>query len=203
MRNVGRISGWNDDRGFGFVTPNGGGDRAFVHVKAFGQGRRRPLEGDLVSYAPVRDAKGRLNAADVRFARAGATRGKAAPARDWSSARTVLALAFLVLLGGAWRFGRVDSLVALAFVLMSAATFVAYAIDKSAARSQRWRTPESTLHLLALLCGWPGALLAQVVLRHKSRKAGFQVVFWVTVLINCLALAWLLGGDSAARLRGL
>lgn len=37
---------------------------------------------------------------------------------------------------------------------------------------------------MALLGGWPGALLAQQVLRHKSAKAEFRQVFWVTVLLN-------------------
>jgi uncharacterized membrane protein YsdA (DUF1294 family) len=75
-------------------------------------------------------------------------------------------------------------------LLMSALAFIAYALDKSAAKNNRWRTPERTLHWLALLGGWPGALLAQRVLRHKSKKTAFLLVFWLTVLINCAALAW-------------
>jgi uncharacterized membrane protein YsdA (DUF1294 family) len=70
-------------------------------------------------------------------------------------------------------------------------TFLVYAWDKSAARRGAWRVPESTLHVLALLGGWPGALLAQRVLRHKTRKQPFGAIFWVTVLANCLALAGL------------
>ena len=81
---------------------------------------------------------------------------------------------------------------------LSLLTFGVYAADKAAARSGRWRTPEKTLHLLALLGGWPGALLAQNRLRHKSRKASFQIVFRATVALNCAALGWLLTGGSAA-----
>lgn len=62
MRLAGRISDWNDEKGYGFVVPNGGGDRAFVHVSAFQRGSRRPENGDPVSYLPVRDARGRLQA---------------------------------------------------------------------------------------------------------------------------------------------
>src|SRR3546814_7859726 len=58
MRLAGRISDWNDDKGYGFVTPNGGGDRAFVHIKAFQSGSRRPVDGDLISYAVTRDGRG-------------------------------------------------------------------------------------------------------------------------------------------------
>src|SRR3546814_3234261 len=66
MRLAGRISDWNDDKGYGFVTPNGGGDRAFVHIKAFQSGSRRPVDGDLISYAVTRDGRGRSHAAEVR-----------------------------------------------------------------------------------------------------------------------------------------
>src|SRR3546814_13332828 len=68
MRLAGRISDWNDDKGYGFVTPNGGVDRAFVHIKAFQSGSRLPVDGDLISYAVTRDGRGRSNAAAVRFA---------------------------------------------------------------------------------------------------------------------------------------
>lgn len=72
---------------------------------------------------------------------------------------------------------------------MSVLTWAVYAKDKAAARSGRWRTPESTLHLLAVLGGWPGALLAQQVLRHKTVKASFRGVFWFTVVANLSLLA--------------
>ncbi|NHQ87825.1 DUF1294 domain-containing protein [Iodobacter sp. HSC-16F04] len=78
------------------------------------------------------------------------------------------------------------------YLAVSIVAFIAYALDKSAARNDRWRTEERTLHLLALLGGWPGALLAQRVLRHKSKKTAFLRVFWATVLVNCAALVWVL-----------
>jgi len=80
---------------------------------------------------------------------------------------------------------------ALAYGLMSLVTYAAYALDKSAARRRRQRVPERTLHLLALLGGWPGALLAQRQLRHKTNKAGFLRLYWLTVLLNGVALAGL------------
>ena len=72
----------------------------------------------------------------------------------------------------------------------SAAAVIVYAADKSAARRDDWRTPERTLHLLALVGGWPGALVAQTVFRHKTRKVSFRIMFWATVALNCAALAW-------------
>jgi len=70
----------------------------------------------------------------------------------------------------------------------SVVAFVVYGVDKTAARQGARRIPENTLHLLALLGGWPGGLLAQKVFRHKTRKLSFQIVFWITVVLNCAAL---------------
>jgi uncharacterized membrane protein YsdA (DUF1294 family) len=75
---------------------------------------------------------------------------------------------------------------------MSLVTYAVYAADKSAARKRRHRVPERTLHLLALLGGWPGALLAQRVLRHKTSKPHFLLVFRLTALLHGILLAELL-----------
>jgi uncharacterized membrane protein YsdA (DUF1294 family) len=70
------------------------------------------------------------------------------------------------------------------YACASVVCFAAYALDKSAARAGRRRTPERTLLLLGLACGWPGAVLAQRWLRHKSAKRSFQLKFWLTVVTN-------------------
>ena len=74
-------------------------------------------------------------------------------------------------------------------VVLSFITFLVYAIDKRAARQRRWRIPEKLLHLLGVAGGWPGALAAQQVLRHKCSKRPFLLVFWLTVVLN-LGLGW-------------
>lgn len=77
--------------------------------------------------------------------------------------------------------------------LMAALSLVSaalYALDKRAAVRGDHRIAESTLQLAALAGGWPGALLAQSVLRHKTVKRSFQQVFWCAVVLNCAALAW-------------
>jgi len=76
------------------------------------------------------------------------------------------------------------------YAAASLVAFGAYALDKSAARRAARRTPESVLLLLGLAGGWPGALVAQRLLHHKTRKTRFQVVFWSTVVLNCGALWW-------------
>jgi uncharacterized membrane protein YsdA (DUF1294 family) len=80
---------------------------------------------------------------------------------------------------------RANVLVVLAlYAAMSLATFVAFAWDKSCARRGRRRVPENTLHLLELLCGWPGALAGQRWLRHKSAKLSYRIVLWAIVAVH-------------------
>jgi uncharacterized membrane protein YsdA (DUF1294 family) len=78
------------------------------------------------------------------------------------------------------------------YATASVATFIVYAIDKRAARLGRHRTPERTLLLLGLAGGWPGAVLAQRLVRHKSSKTAFLARHWLTAALNLAALALLL-----------
>lgn len=89
------------------------------------------------------------------------------------------------------------------YTIINLTTHLAYAIDKRAARKARWRVPEAQLHLLALLGGWPGAILAQQTLRHKTVKRSFRFAFWITVILNCAALVWLLSPHGSSRLNAL
>jgi uncharacterized membrane protein YsdA (DUF1294 family) len=73
----------------------------------------------------------------------------------------------------------------------SVACFIAYALDKSAAIDGRRRISERTLLLLGLACGWPGGLLAQRWLRHKTAKRSFQIAFWCSAAVNVAAVCWL------------
>lgn len=75
-------------------------------------------------------------------------------------------------------------MVLFAHVGLGVLTFAVYAFDKAEAKAGRWRIPEKTLHLLALAGGWPGALLAQQWLRHKTSKPRFIAIFWLTVAFH-------------------
>lgn len=66
----------------------------------------------------------------------------------------------------------------------SCASFIAYWLDKRRAVGGGRRMPERTLHLLAFLGGWPGALLAQRQFRHKTKKVSFRIMFWVVVVLH-------------------
>jgi uncharacterized membrane protein YsdA (DUF1294 family) len=78
------------------------------------------------------------------------------------------------------------------YLFFSIIAFVHYARDKAAARKGQRRVPEQRLLVLGIVGGWPGALLAQQTLRHKTSKRSFQLQFWVSVIINLLALGWLI-----------
>lgn len=82
---------------------------------------------------------------------------------------------------------QVPLAVGLGYLALSAITLGVYAADKAAARANQWRIPERTLHVLSLAGGWPGALVGQEWLRHKSIKPAFRVVFWLTAAINVAA----------------
>ena len=109
-----------------------------------------------------------------------------------SGALVALAAAtlFFARLTGLVAMDEVPLLLAAAYGLLSAVAFGMHGADKSAARQGTWRTPESTLHAIDLAGGWPGALVARRVFRHKTTKQPFRTVFWLTVTVNCAALAW-------------
>lgn len=197
----GVLSRWNDDRGFGFIKPDDGGEKLFVHVSAFGPLERRPLAGDRVRFTAETDERGRTQAvaADIEgVARAAAMPrsdglARAEEGRRGPQAWTVLdvlsigTLVTVLLLGLlVW---EMPSWVLVLYGGMSAAAGLLYWSDKRNATTGGWRTPESTLHVVALAGGWPGAIIAQRWLRHKTLKSSFRIVFWSTVALNLLALA--------------
>ena len=188
MRTKGKIVSWNDEKGYGFIFPLAGGDQTFVHIKAFANRSRRPVVGDVITYSVSTDGRGRPFAEEATIA------GTTKTAKQKSSSGLlyrVLALGFLLIVGGAVLVSAIPMPIMLIYLVVSSATFAAYALDKMAAEKGSWRTSENTLHLLALVGGWPGALLAQNNLRHKTRKQPFRAIFWVTVVLNCAVFVWL------------
>ncbi|MFA0568056.1 DUF1294 domain-containing protein [Vibrio gallaecicus] len=89
----------------------------------------------------------------------------------------------------------------IAYIVMSILTFALYAKDKRAAIKGQWRTKESTLHLFSLLGGWPGALLAQAKLRHKTQKQPFKAILWMSIIGNISAFLWALTAQGQAVLQ--
>lgn len=108
-------------------------------------------------------------------------------------------LFFLFLFGAAFA-GVLSYAVGMVYFCASALTFTVYAFDKAAARRRQPRTSERTLHLLGLGCGWPGALLAQKILRHKLVKQAFRRWFLATVAFNCGGLLVLMFPQLSLRM---
>ena len=190
MRMQGRLKSWNDGRGFGFIEPTRGGDDVFVHISAFPEGAPRPTVDQLLSFELEPGAHGKARATNVELVGKPASRRARAdqPAPGERSARrrllTIPAFALLYAVIAAIR--PVPAWCGHAYLLASLACFGGYAADKAAAVRGRWRTPESTLLALGLIGGWPGGLLAQELLHHKSHKPSFQLAFWGSVVINVI-----------------
>lgn len=204
MRYQGKITAWKDDQGYGFITPNLGDDKVFVHIKSFVSRRQRPALEQIVTYELSRDERGRAQAAAVDFV-AGRKSARNSRSTGPSPLPPILAIGFLTFVTlSAWA-GKLPTFLAALYFAASLLTFGVYAHDKSAARAQRWRIRENTLHLLALIGGWPGALLAQNRLRHKSGKTAFLAAFWTTVLLNSGMLILLLspGGKTLRATLGV
>ena len=114
---------------------------------------------------------------------------RAVRARDRGVGISVVAVLCLLLVVPGYALGRsasqIDWRVLIGAPLaLSTFAYFAYRSDKRRAEAGEWRIPESTLHLVALIGGWPGAFLAQRKFRHKTSKNSFQFVFWVVVLTH-------------------
>jgi uncharacterized membrane protein YsdA (DUF1294 family) len=103
-------------------------------------------------------------------------------------------LPILMLMAGltySYWYGYTPVLCSVLYLIASVFSYYLYAKDKKAARSGMWRVPEKTLHLSSLLFGWPGSIVAQRTLRHKTQKSRFQIVFFIMLSLNLCLLLWL------------
>jgi uncharacterized membrane protein YsdA (DUF1294 family)/cold shock CspA family protein len=184
----GTVTTWKDEQGFGFITPNNGMEKVFFHISAF-KNSCRPTEGDPITYELEIDKQRRFRANNVKLINEKIK--SVTNSSRYETFSTVFAVLFCLFVIVMVFIKNLPFLVPIFYVVASFVTFIAYAIDKSAARKNRWRTKESTLHLFSLMGGWLGALFAQKVLSHKSRKQEFKRVFWITVILNCSMLGWI------------
>ena len=66
MRFEGTLTKWNDDRGFGFITPIPAGQEIFVHVSAFAHEGRRPQLNEALNFEITLNKDGKKQAVGVR-----------------------------------------------------------------------------------------------------------------------------------------
>ncbi len=187
MRFEGTVSSWNEERGFGFIEPAQGGQPIFVHASAMPQRATESPLNQRLSFEVELNPQGKKRARNVQWGRAARPRRMQRPALYWKGPSRYAIPAFALVYLAATLYGHVPYRFAAVYLVMSLLCLMAYALDKSAARAGGWRIRESTLLWLGLLCGWPGAVLAQQWLRHKTAKPGFQIAFRVTVLLNVAA----------------
>lgn len=207
MRKEGTIVRWDAGKGFGFIRSGSVAQDVFVHVRDYlSRDGHAPREGLRVTFEDIHvGGKGPravavqpIAAARGNEDRTNATRrplpprnaggrlpGRASHSGAWLAVPLVLAYALALI----WLVSQqqVPWWTLVASFLLNVATFFAYWQDKYAAQQRGWRTREDTLHLWSLAGGWSGAWFAQQVLRHKSVKASFRSVYWVTVVVHCAA----------------
>lgn len=198
QRYEGVLANWNDGRGFGFISPDGGGQQVFVHIRAFPQGATVPAVGERLSYEVELNAEGKTRA---RFVRVVGAKDLPRYGRQRASLVSYLAIvAFIVLYLVVSLLWHPHLWIAAFYLGTSLLCFAIYAVDKSAALEGRWRVSESALLLLGLAGGWPGAIIAQQLLRHKTRKRSFQAAFAGSIVVNVLAFVLLTSPALAALL---
>lgn len=192
MRFEGTLTRWEDERGFGYLESTQGGEPIWVHVRAISGLQGRPRVGQRFSFEVELGQQGKMRAVrvmpvhDPRPSRHPGRFRQDGPAAYGTATLFVLpAFAVLALCVAVW--GRPPGWLGWLYASASFAAFVRYAADKSAAARGDWRVAEQHLHLVSLVGGWPGALLAQQVLRHKTVKASFRSTFWGTVVVNVAA----------------
>lgn len=168
--------------------PNDGSKDVFLHISAFSNRERRPKVGQFLTYEVSTDNQSRPRAMKATLPGDRLVRPKK---KSGATGAIIVAGTFLAILCASVLSNKLPALVLWVYLGLSVLTFLWYGFDKTAAKDGTWRTSEATLHWLSVLGGWPGALVAQQTLRHKSKKQSFRTAFWFTVGVNCLALIWM------------
>ncbi|EMF8825006.1 DUF1294 domain-containing protein [Vibrio parahaemolyticus] len=188
----GQILEWNDSKGYGFISVIGDEQKVFIHVSSIKNRGRRPKLNDSVTFEVTKDSKGRLNAENVVI-----------EGVNGFPLTVLFGFSFLVAASASVIVFNGQLVLIPVYLILSTFTYLMFAWDKQAAQNGRWRTPENTLHFLSLIGGWPGALLAQFQLRHKSKKQPFKFMLWVTIALNVSCFVWLLTYSGKNFIQGI
>jgi len=191
---------WNDQKGFGFIRTDGTEEDHFVHISAFKKGMtRRPAMGDAIRFQPAETSgKKRVTFAlieNLERETQKPVRFELNPKRR-SWAVNVLIATPLVLSGYLLLMAK-NPIPFFSYWILSILTMFLYGKDKAHAATHQWRIPESYLHILELMGGWPGALMAQNDFRHKTRRSTYLWLLWGIIALHLMA--WALYFYWAAR----
>jgi uncharacterized membrane protein YsdA (DUF1294 family)/cold shock CspA family protein len=188
-RHQGTLASWNRERGFGFIAPNGGGTQIFIHVRAFPYGMDIPPLGSRLSYEVEVTADGKTRSRYVRVEGPPVIRARTAMRASILGFVPIPLFVVIYIVDAV--FWHPPYWVLFVYLGTSLLCIVIYRIDKLAAAQGRWRVSESALLLLGLAGGWPGAIIAQQLLRHKTKKRSFQEAFAGSVVVNILVFVLL------------
>jgi len=175
---------WNLARGFGFIKPKSGGRDVFVHVRDLQFKGKTPLIGGTIFYDITQRSDGKYRAIDAYII----------------GEKYHKSIIYIVLIGFNFILSTIPFILSLYIInvtcyplvlysLLSFICFFDYVYDKQMAISGGWRIRELNLHSLEFLGGWPGALIAKMIIGHKNSKVTFQIIFSVIVLLHFIAWA--------------
>ncbi len=193
----GKLTTWNDDKGFGFITPVDGSKQIFIHASGFYYRNKRPVINQLVTYTISLDKNGRIFAREAAFNEAPIF--KETPYKI-NSIIFIIPTFFIFFIGLMVLITELPIHIFYFYIILSIVTFFTYGADKNSAQEKEQRISEDLLHILSLFGGWPGALLAQQKFRHKTKKQPFLAIYWVTVIFNCAGFLWLITPQGLAYL---
>lgn len=165
MRTKGKLVSWDASKGYGFISPSTSGKNIFIHKSDFSNRKRQPQINDIITFTLSKDRKGRPCATEATFTGEKLIKKQS---RSPSKFSVYLALTFIAVLLVIVSVSNAPIELAYIYIGLSVFTFFSYSLDKYKAQKGSWRTPESTLHVLALFGGWPGAALAQQVIRSPT-----------------------------------
>lgn len=192
-RTKGRLINWSDERGFGFLAPDGGGPDVFVHANAFAKEGRHIEIGHDYEFTLEYGKDGKPKAKNVSALKAPAVNipPKVSPSL-WSQIvqrgpKFLVIPAFLFIAAAIASVQPVSTNWLIIYGVASVACFAGYGLDKRAASQKQWRVSETILLLIGLVGGWPGGIIGQEVFRHKTQKRTFRLLFWMSVAINMAA----------------
>ena len=191
MHSKGKIISWDDNKGYGFVSPISGEKQIFIHITAFNSRNSTPKVGQDITYSTGSDKNGRPCVIKATI------KGNKPQQNTKGVTAIIITTFFFLLLAVSVLEHKISPVIFIVYLILSLLTYFTYLNDKSAAAIGTWRTPEKILHLLALAGGWPGALIAQQRFRHKTKKKSFRFIFWVTIVLNCAMYVWLLTNSGS------